>query len=340
MPNNRKEFKNTHLPTKSNDIARWDLLVAGELNLDIILNQVNRMPELEKEVTSEGLNLTIGSSSCIMALNAAALGVTTRFAGCVGNDAFADQCLGALNERSIDTRYVKLLPYTQTGLTCIFTMAKKRGMITFPGAMEEFGVEDIPDELLHSVKHLHVSSYYLQKKLRLGLPSLFKKAKDFGLTTSLDTNYDPDEVWGDEVLDVLQNTDIFFPNDNEAMAISKTSAIEDALDVLSRYVRLVLVTCGSAGVKGRSADVMYSVAGIKLKSVDAIGAGDTFNSGFLSSFLRGETIEKCIISGVHASAFSTLYTGGTTAFNHLGEFKTFCDSNPIEVKTSSILTVS
>lgn len=304
-----------------------DLLVAGELNVDLILSQVNDLPALEKERIAEGVTLTLGSSSAILASNAAALGLKVAFAGRIGHDPFGSVCLDALNLRGVDTSAIRLTDDVQTGLTCIFTSGNQRGMITYPGAMERFTIRDIPESLLASARHLHVSSYYLQTGLRQDAARLFRTAKAMGLSSSLDTNWDPAEEWADDIHEVLPYVDIFLPNDEEAKHISRTASVEDAIAMLSARCGLVVVTCGAAGIVARTGDRVIRVKGIRLETVDTVGAGDTFNAGFLSSHLRGTSLEDSIIAGILSSAFSTQRAGGTAAFDHPSQYHAFAETH-------------
>lgn len=327
-------FKNPHSesPQIAASIPDFDLIVVGELNIDLILDQVNALPSLEKEVVCKQMNMTIGSSSAIMALNAAALGLKVKFIGKIGNDEFGITCLEALKNRGIQVEHVIRTNTDKTGLTCIYTQDRKRGMITYPGTMDTFTYNEIPLEVISTAKHLHLSSYYLQKGLKPDVPKLFKTAKDHGLTTSFDTNFDPEEVWGNEIFEVLKYVDIFFPNDTEAMSITKTSTVEDAVSVISAYCPVVVVTCGSKGVIGQYGDTSFKATGLKVDSKDAVGAGDTFNSGFLSKFLMGADVETCVTHGIHASAFSTTFIGGTEAFDHIESYQKFCTDNRVSFR--------
>lgn len=326
-------FKNPHSESINTEASRrdTDMIVVGELNLDLILDQVNALPGLEKEIVCQNMNLTIGSSSAIMALNAASLGLSIKFVGKIGDDDFGKTCLQALKSRGINVDSVVTASTGNTGLTCIYTQGKKRGMITYPGTMDTFSFDEIPIDVLSSAKHLHLSSYYLQRGLKPDVPKLFELAKESGLTTSFDTNFDPEESWGDEVFEVLKHVDIFFPNDTEAMNITKTDTVEEAISVLSKYCSLVVVTCGSRGVVGQFGETYITADGLKIETKDAVGAGDTFNSGFLSKFLKGADIEVCVTSGIQASAFSTTFVGGIEAFNHLESYTRFCAANPVKI---------
>lgn len=312
-------------PTSSPTARPRDLLVAGELNVDLILSNINELPTLEKERIVDGMTLTLGSSSAILAANAAALGLDVAFAGRIGHDAFGAVCLDALRRRGVDTAAILATDDAQTGLTCIFTSGRQRGMITYPGAMERFTIRDIPESLLRSARHLHLSSYYLQTGLRPDAAELFRSAKALGLTTSLDTNWDPSEEWADDIHEVLPHVDIFLPNDEEAKHISRARTVDGALAVLAGYGGLVVVTCGADGILARTGDRLFRVRGIRLDTVDAVGAGDTFNAGFLSRYLRGASIEDSIVAGILSSAFSTQKAGGTAAFDHPAHFHAFAE---------------
>jgi sugar/nucleoside kinase (ribokinase family) len=77
----------------------------------------------------------------------------------------------------------------------ILNQGADRAILTHLGLIPALQASDIPDVLLRQARHVHVASYFLQTKLRPNLPSLFRRAHSLGLTTSLDTNYDPSEKW-------------------------------------------------------------------------------------------------------------------------------------------------
>lgn len=319
-----------HLP--SDRSPRVDLFVVGELNVDLILDQVQGLPELEKEKIASGMTLTLGSSSAILAANAAALGLKVAFLGRIGRDTFGSLCIDSLIERGVDTSHIIETDGVQTGLTCIFTSGRKRGMITYPGAMELLTIHDITDDMLMNSRHLHLSSYYLQTGLRPDVAKLFQRAKDLHLTTSFDTNWDPADLWDTDIYDVLRHVDVFLPNDDEAMRISRKSTLEEALEFLSTMCGVVVATCGSKGIRARQGSNLFTIDGLTLSTVDAVGAGDTFNSGFLSKYIHGATLEECLQMGILSSAFSTQYAGGTAAFDHLDTFETFIKTHDLSVQ--------
>ena len=299
------------------------LFVVGELNVDLILDRVNALPQLGAERIAEGMRLVMGSSSAILAANAAALGVPTAFVGCVGRDAFGRVVLDRLAERGVDAAHVVALDDVATGLTAIYTHGGDRGMLTYPGAMERLTLAHVPWDAVAQAAHLHVSSYYLQPGLRPDVPALFERARQLGLTTSFDTNWDPDEAWGDDVLAVLDHVDVFLPNDAEARLIAGTDDLGEALDRLAARAGAVVVTCGADGVVAARGDERLALPTVPVMPVDAVGAGDSFNAGFLSRFVAGAPFEACLHAGLVAGAFSTTAGGGTAAFDDHDAYSDF-----------------
>lgn len=301
------------------------IAVVGELNVDLILERINALPAIGKERIAENMTFTMGSSSAILAANAGALGLDIRFIGRVGTDVFGDFMTDALENRGVQTNFVLETPDAATGLTAIFTFEGDRGMLTYPGAMDELVIEDMPWGALEKMDHLHLSSYYLQPGIRADCPELFRRVREMGLTTSLDTNWDPDEEWGDDVLEVLQHVDVFLPNDAEAELISGYDNLDDAMRFLAGYAGTIVVTCGAKGVRARSGEREYHLDALPVEPVDAVGAGDSFNAGFLYEYVRRQPLEQCLQFGIVTSAFSTQESGGTDAFSDMDSFREFLE---------------
>jgi sugar/nucleoside kinase (ribokinase family) len=297
--------------------------IVGELNVDLILEQINDLPALEKERIAEGMTFTMGSSSAILAANAGALGVSAGFIGRIGNDPFGRYMRDNLARRGVATEHILETPDTATGLTAIFTFQEERGMLTYPGAMNALTIDDIPWNYLDDLQHLHLSSYYMQPGIREDCPTLFRRAQELGLTTSFDTNWDPAEKWGADVLEVLEYVDVFLPNDREACLISGKSDLDEALAFLTNYAGTVVATCGAEGVRARRADTTFSLPAVPVTPVDAIGAGDSFNAGFLKQFVQGQPLEQCLRYGMLTGAFSTLASGGISAYDDMEAFERF-----------------
>ena len=66
-----------------------------------------------------------------------------------------------------------------------------------------------------------------------------------------------------------------------------------------------------------SGKVIEKQAYLNTNVVDAIGAGDSFNSGFIHKFMLGESMEDCLDYGSLTGAVSTTASGGTGAFEDM-----------------------
>ena len=289
--------------------TRFDILVAGEINPDLILTG-DVKPEFDQvEKLVDSAALTIGSSSAIFACGAARLGLRVAFIGVCADDVFGRFMLDEMQKRSVDVSNV-ILRGGQTGLTLILSKGVDRAILTYPGLIGELQSPDLPDGLLSQARHLHVASYFLQKSLQPGLPALFRRALKLGLTTSLDTNYDPSGAWVN-FDDLLSVTNVFLPNEKEALSISRKPHLDQAATWLASQVDVLAVKLGAAGALGASASRMVRTASIPVQVADTVGAGDSFDAGFLYGYLHGWELERSLRLACVCGALSTQQPGGT-----------------------------
>jgi sugar/nucleoside kinase (ribokinase family) len=295
-------------------VAMFDISVIGELNLDLILYGLPTELILEREHLANNLSITLGSSSAIFAHNVAALGNKVGFSSCIGSDPFGEICLKRLGESSVDLSHVKRLPGKTTGLTVILPQRKQRYILTYPGTMYDMSDRDLDLQYVFNAKHLHVSSYFLQKALRPHFIEIFRKAKEAGLTTSLDTNDDPEDRWSAEIALLLKYVDVLLPNERESCKLARTDDLEKAIDTLAQKVRILVVKRGSQGAVARVGKEKFAAFPPAVDNIDPVGAGDSFDAGFLHQFIRGVKIEDCLKFGNITGALSVTKAGGTEAF--------------------------
>ena len=298
----------------------FDVLVAGELNVDLILNRLDQFPAVGKEILARDMLLTLGSSSAIFASNLAALGSRVRFCGRVGRDAFGDKVLADLKAANVDCSAIARSPTAATGVTVALNVNEDRAMVTYPGAMEELMARDITDEMLDSARHLHVSSIFLQPALKPGLASLFRRARLHGLTTSLDPQWDPAEEWHCDLNHLLPCLNVFLPNEQELKYMAGTDSWESALEKIKELASTIVIKRGNAGATMFSGNQRFNQHSFLNDEVaDAIGAGDSFNAGFIHRFVNGFAPEACLGYGALCGALNTTSHGGTTAFKDMAK---------------------
>jgi sugar/nucleoside kinase (ribokinase family) len=301
-----------------------DVCVVGEINPDLILYGLPKQLKPEEESFVEGFRLTLGSSSAIFAHNLSVLGTRVGMVSKIGADALGKMAFGWLEAAGVDLAHVSVTSgKTSTGLTVILAQPEHRFILTYPGTMFELSYVDLDLDYICSARHLHLSSYFLHKTLRPQIADLFREAKGKGLSTSMDTNDDPEGKWGDDLLKVLPYVDIFFPNEREAKKIARTDDLARAVEELAKLCQCVVVKLGSNGALARKGSQEWRRQGIKVASVDSVGAGDSFDAGFIHRFLQGASPAECLEYADIAGAFSTTQEGGTEAFKDRDSLEQF-----------------
>ena len=297
-----------------------DVIVIGELNVDIILNRIGQFPEMGKEILAENMNLTLGSSSAIFASNLSTLGTKVAFIGKIGKDGFAAVVLDSLQVKGVDTSHIIQSETLNTGATIVLNYDQDRAMVTYPGAMEDLKLEDIDFSFLSTVRHLHFSSIFLQPGIRESLPSMFAKAKSLGMTTSLDPQWDPAEKWAINLTELLPTLDIFLPNKAEFLLLTDSDSLEEGIEkikVIAPDITLIIKDGANGAYAWKAGKLIHQPAFLNTEVVDCIGAGDSFNAGLIHAFIKGSSLEKCLESGAITGAVSTTKAGGTGAFESL-----------------------
>ena len=289
-----------------------NILVIGELNPDLILQGYQSFPELGKEVLVNDCLLTMGSASAICAVGLARLGNNVRFFGKVGRDTYGDFCQRLLGREGIDTGRILETDAVRTGITVSVTGPTDRALITYLGAIRALTESDVGDSLFEGVQHVHMSSFFMQEGLRPGMRVVFERASRRGLTTSLDPGFDPSERWDRDLVDTLEQVDVFFPNEVELQGITGEPDPVAAVRRLANGRTLVVGKLGRHGALAIDRGELVRVPAFEVTPVDTTGAGDSFNAGFLHYWLQAKPLEDTLRFGAACGALSTLGRGGTT----------------------------
>ncbi|TDI71049.1 MAG: carbohydrate kinase family protein [Bacteroidetes bacterium] len=294
---------------------KFDILAIGELNVDLILNDIQQQPELGKEIIARSLEVILGSSTAIFASNISIMGASVAFLGKIGKDSFADTVLNSLRDKGVNTDFILQTSEFKTGASIALNYDQDRYMVTYPGAMEHLTIDDISNQALEKAAHLHFSSPFLQPGIRNDLATLFQRAKDLGLSTSLDTQWDPQEKWDLDIKAILPFVDVFLPNAGELIAMTGVNDITSAAEKFIDLCETLVVKCGEDGAMLFSEN--QKILGKPFSNdqvVDAIGAGDSFNAGFIFKYVRGQPLNECLEFANLMGALNTTGVGGTGAF--------------------------
>ncbi len=303
---------------------RFEVTVVGELNLDLILYGLPEALLPERELLASGMALTLGSSSAIFAHNLSRLGSRVGFITRVGDDPMGAIALERLSEAGVDvSRVKKASSSVKTGLTVILAHQRNRNILTYPGTMAEMCFQDLELDYLSDSRHFHLSSFFLHRALRPRTGELFAAMKAAGLATSLDVNDDPEDRWDGHLGAVFKSLDVIFVNERECRKLGGSDTLAEAAGRLAARVPLVVVKRGERGAMARRGQEEWRAEGIAIEAVDPVGAGDSFDAGFIHAYIRGEDLETCLRFGNLAGALSVTRAGGTEAFRdaaYVGQF--------------------
>ncbi|MBO7455899.1 MAG: carbohydrate kinase family protein [Paludibacteraceae bacterium] len=297
-------------------MKKFDIIALGELNVDLILNQIEGEPEIGKEKFAKQMTLTLGSSTAIFAANAAALGAKVAFCGMIGNDSFGDLVETSLQKKGVDTCYLIRQDKYATGATICMSYDEDRANLTYQGAMDYMSLDDIDPEVFKTTKHIHISSIYMQSGVKRDLKKILELCQANGVTTSLDSQWDPVEKWDLDWKTILPMVTVFMPNETELKFLTRCNTLEEAVETIRPYTNAAVIKCGSKGsILIRKGQPDRKQAALLNKNVvDCIGAGDSFNSGFITRLAAGDPLDRCQEYGNMTGAVNTTAAGGTTAF--------------------------
>jgi len=288
----------------------------GDINIDIITSPMEALPPRDSQVIVDGLHIDVGGCAANFSYALSKLGADAKLIGCLGCDLFREFIIGNMGT-------VEIVPVPaqgaalKTGITYAFALRDgTRTFLTYPGSNRALSMEQINLNEI-SGQHLHIASVFLHG-LREKSSVLFGNAREKGMTTSLDTGWDP-MGWSEKdrkmVTGLLSETDIFFPNLSEARAILNKNNNDNCTDYskLCRSLKelgpeIIALKLGREGCFISGNDEIF-IPPVEITPVDTTGAGDVFDAAFIYSYLNEKDIEFLGKFANAAGAISALGAG-------------------------------
>ena len=309
--------------------ADVDLLVLAELNPDVLVSTGDldvRFGQVEQLV--DQATITLGSSGAITACAAAAQGLRVAVCAVIGDDPIGEWTAGQLRGHGVDVGGVIRRTGRSTGMSVVLTRPDgDRAILTYSGTMPELTAADVDGARLRAARHVHASSFFLQRGLQAGLPGLLAAAREAGATTSLDTGWAPAGDWACPG-PALRHLHYLLPNAAECahLAAALVGKVQErpadqdsptqaatirAAQALRRLGPDVVVKLGADGALAVTADGAVRVKGRAVAPVDTTGAGDCFNAGFIAAVLDRATTADALRRAVASGSLAVTGWGGT-----------------------------
>jgi sugar/nucleoside kinase (ribokinase family) len=289
------------------------LVVFGEFFRDLVFYDLPSAPRMGEEVKTASIARFPGGGLATTALVAASLGTPTKAITRVGRDALASPEWQTLVRSGISIRGCEFDPHLPTAITVSAAFNGDRMMITHDAVnakLERLFQRKSVQKQLRTARHVHMACAMSPPQAWMRSIQRLRKR---GLTFSLDVGWNPDTFQSSGFASLLREFEFVFPNEMEARAITGEKTVERAAKKLARWVRVPVVKLGADGsLAVRNGKILRELS-IRVRSVDATGAGDAFNGGFLHGYLAGWKLEDCLRAGNICGALATTGAGGSCA---------------------------
>ena len=305
----------------------------GQLTADIIVTGVESFHLDVDTMNVDGIVIKNGGDCMNTAIGLARLGAGVDFGGMVGDDMLGRYLRAVLEENGIDVAGLRINSDVPTSSVIVLIQPDgNRAFLYYGGTNRKYGFDDIDMARLRSSSHVHIGgTYQLDLLDGQNAAHLFSKARQLGLTTSMDVTWDPSGRWMSVIEPCLPFLDIFMPSENEAKYITgKDDPVDMAECFLEHGVGTAIIKLGANGayIKEKNADGFF-VPAFKTNVVDTTGAGDSFVAGFLSRYIKGLPVYDCIVFALAVGAHCIREVGATTGIPDEQTILDYIKNNPL-----------
>jgi sugar/nucleoside kinase (ribokinase family) len=292
--------------------ASLDVLVAGDLFLDLVMSGFESWPLPGEEAFAKKFHKEVGGGAAITACGLSKLGLRAGILGAVGKED-GQWMLDHLRARGVDISRICVRGSEPTAFTVSVSTTVDRTFLTYNGANRELPglLSESPDITASEVRHIHLAHALDLESAQATL----KAISDGGHTLSLDVGWHPEWFANPKAIAVLRLVDIFFPNEREAEAITGELEPGRMLRAFERMgLKRVALKLGAEGAGLLwDGEISFQTPG-RIDPVDTTGAGDCFDAGFIYAWLQGMEAKRCLEAGAVCGEMSARAMGGTAGF--------------------------
>lgn len=295
-------------------MKKWDVFVFGDINVDLLVPDVNRLPPSGEECEVPVMETAPGGGAALFALGLARLGLKPVFLGSVGDDFYGGYLKNYMEETGVDLSLLEVKPKARTGISISFTDKQDRCFLTFRGDCRVPDIGAVSMEQVSQARHIHLTGYSASVNHEAYLDFLRQLRGETDVTVSFDVGWDSTEEWSPGIYELFPYLDVLLMNETECLHYSRAASVrEAALDFASRGC-MAVIKLGKKGSLCCRDGQIWRREGFSVTAVDTTGAGDSFNAGFVYGFLNDEEPETALELGNGCGALSCTGLGGNTMF--------------------------
>lgn len=288
------------------------LTILGSINADHVIS-VPYFAKPGETLTGQNYQIAYGGKGANQAVAAARLGAKVAFISCIGSDNIGETMKNAFAQEGIDTTYINTVPQEMTGMAFIqVAQSGENSIVLASGANAHLG-EIVVRQSEAQIAQSDCLLMQLETPLS-GVELAAQIAKKNGVKVVL--NPAPAQILSDELLSLI---DIITPNETEAEILTgvavtdEQSAVKAAQVFHKKGIDCVMITLGEKGVFVSQNGETRIINGFCVKAVDTTAAGDTFNGGFVTALLEGQSFENAVRFGQAAAAISVTKKGAQSS---------------------------
>ena len=290
------------------DAPSWhrEVLVFGPYFADLIFRDLAEPVRPGAEVFAQGFSMQPGGAfTPAMALHR--LGNDVVWAADFGDDVFSQHVLGAARRERLDESGFCHHPLALQSVTVALSSSGDRALISYQ--------DPVRPQSLAALLHKYRPRVVMLTELQYGaaVQAALRIAHQIGALVFMDCQDVAGSVDTPMVCETLAEVDVFAPNTDEALRLTGTGTVDDALEVLRGLVRTVVIKRGAAGATAFHGATRYDLDGVKVDVVDTTGAGDCFNAGFVHAHLAGQQFRQCLTAAVACGAAAVTAPGSSAA---------------------------
>ena len=285
-----------------------NLVVLGSINADHILN-LESFPTPGETVTGNQYQVAFGGKGANQAVAAGRSGANIAFIACTGDDDTGERVRKQLASDNIDVSPVSVVEGESTGVALIFVNAEGENVIGIHAGANAA----LTTERVEAQRAIISGADALLMQLESPVESVLAAANIAHENhTTVVLNPAPARVLSDELLALV---DIITPNETEAEKLTGIRVENDddaaraAGALHDKGIGTVIITLGSRGVWVSANGEGRRVPGFKVKAIDTIAAGDTFNGALVTALLEGRAMDEAIRFAHAAAAIAVTRKG-------------------------------